>query len=96
MDGKVKEFEDVLAVSYCLRNHIKIYPVATNEVYQVKKGRKKVTLPKMKIVIDYDGSRKTGQMIFKQDEELYSKIQSLYIHYWHSSQNYITYLKNLI
>lgn len=63
------------SISFCLKNDIKIYPIPVPR----SNGHKK---PNCKIEIDYQGSKRQGTEIYKQDLKLYDKIRSLYKAYY--------------
>ena len=62
-------------IKYCWDNDIKIYPVPVLR----SEGHKS---PRCKIEIDYQGSKRQGEQIYKQDNNLYNKIIELYCFYY--------------
>lgn len=95
-----KDREDMMAASWCIENNILISPAIQRETYtaSVKRdGRtKKINLPKVKIQISIEGSKNIGKKLYRQDTELWDKVQELKTYYWHGSKDYINYLKSLI
>ena len=59
-------------IQYCWDNDIKIYPVP------IQTGNS----PKCKIEINYQGNKRQGTEIYKQDAKLYAKITELYNAYY--------------
>lgn len=59
-------------IKYCWANDIKIYPVPID----------KTRNPKCKIEIDYQGSKRQGTEIYRQDVKMYEKIEELYNAYY--------------
>lgn len=62
-------------IKYCWDNDIKIYPVPVPR----SNGHKR---PNCKIEIDYQGNKRQGTEIYKQDTRLYAKITELYNAYY--------------
>jgi len=88
-------------MAWALRTEaLKVYPVPTQGSHtaqmKVDGKTKKVTLPNMKLVIEIGNAKHLGKEVYKQNKEMYDKIESIYLHYWSQSKEYITYLKNLI
>lgn len=65
------------AFKTCNNAGIIIYPVPVDEFYY--EGKKRI--PKVKIEVSIDGSKRLGTQLYKQNEELYNKICELYLHY---------------
>jgi hypothetical protein len=62
-------------IQYCWDNDIKIYPVPVAR----SNGHKR---PNCKIEIDYQGNKRQGTEIYKQNTKLYAKITELYNAYY--------------
>lgn len=58
----------------CLNNGITIYPIVIDDTYFV--GKRKVNY--VKIEINVNGAKKTGNDKYKQDETLTNKVFELY------------------
>ena len=58
------------AISWCLKNQIKIYVIPINKGYKSK----------VKIHINISGKEQIGKDIYYQDIKLSEKIQELYLH----------------
>ena len=65
--------EDIKAVQWCWDKGITVYPI-------VGKGQKMTykQLPKVKIEIQMQNKKQIGNFEYRQNEELYDKIQELY------------------
>ena len=66
---------EIKEIKYCWDNDIKIYPVPILK----HKGKKR---PDCKIEINYQGTKRQGTEIYKQDSKLYNKIKELYKAYY--------------
>jgi len=80
-----------VAMSWALNgNHLKVYaePIHNdtygapkkNSAGKVTSGTKQVH--HVKLCIDFNGSKHTGKMIYKQDESLYNAVNDIYVHYY--------------
>lgn len=65
----------MVKMKYCLDNDIKVYPVPVKN----SNGHKR---PECKIEIDYQGTKRQGTLIYKQDSKLYDKILEIYKAYY--------------
>lgn len=75
------------AFNWCLKNHIRIYPVQHPTESHTKTtlsgGKKKrVSLPLCKICIEIESSKQYGKAFYRQEDELYNKINELLIYYY--------------
>lgn len=71
------EYDD--AFKWCIENDIIIYPIVWKEATTYNP-------PRCAIQVDYQGYKRTGDYIFKQDKkeskEMYSLIRKLYVSYY--------------
>ena len=85
------EREDMAKMSWCIDNHITIYPVTTSEMYTVTKmvngRRKKTSIPKCVVEVNIDGYKTKGTELWEQDEELSKYIHKLYNYYYERKNN---------
>ncbi len=67
-------------MSWCLKNDIFIYPIIWKELNQQ-------TPPRLAIQINYQGFKRTGDILWsqknkKEKHEMYKRIQELYCYYY--------------
>ena len=67
-------------MSWCLKNDIKIYPIIWKEANPE-------TPPRLAIQINYQGFKRTGDILWsqknkKEKQEMYKRIQELYCYYY--------------
>ena len=62
-------------VKYCWEMQIKVYPVPVS-------GSNGFKSPKCKIEIDYQGTKRQGTEVYRQDVKMYDKIEELYNAYY--------------
>ncbi len=74
--------EAMTAMSWALNgNHLKVYPILHKSESYKPKGRKKVTLFKVKLVIEIGNAKHIGTEVYRQDE-ITPKICEIYKHYY--------------
>ena len=64
------------AMSYCISQNVIIFPKPLGDPRGVKR-------PECKIVVHYRGKPIHGKETYKQNADMYRKIQELYVHYYH-------------
>jgi hypothetical protein len=70
------------AMSWALKgNHLKVYPVLYKKESYKPKGKKKVTLYKVKLVIEIGNAKHLGKEVYRQDD-VTNKICEIYTHYY--------------
>lgn len=62
-------------IKYCWEMQIKVYPVPVNN----SEGNR---LPRCKIEIDYQGTKRQGTEVYKQELKMYDKIDEIYEAYY--------------
>ena len=62
------------AVSWCLKNYIKIYVIPIDKGYKTK----------VKICIDILGNKQLGKEVYIQDLKLSNKIQEIYLYLYNT------------
>lgn len=67
---------------------VRIYPVVVPgaPTYSYKRGNRKVVLQKVKVAIQVGNGVTTGEVFYKQDEELEEIVNKLYIYYHERTQ----------
>lgn len=75
--------------------HVKVIPHVVAEAYKIKRNKKTVTIPKVKLIVLIGNSRHIGEHLYKQDREMSNKIDEIYLHYFRKSEYYKHYLKQL-
>jgi len=70
------------AMSWALKGeHLRVYPVLTNENYTHKVGKKTRNLPKVRLVIEIGNAKHMGKEVYKQ-HEFSEKVCEIYLHYY--------------
>lgn len=73
--------ECMKAMSWALNgNHLKVYPEIAKETY-ICRRKKKVTLHKLKLVIEIGNAKHLGKELYKQ-HEITDKVCEIYTHYY--------------
>lgn len=68
------------AMSWCLKNHILVYPVVAQETY-ICRAKKKRTLNKVRLCLSIEKSTHMGTELYRQDE-MHVKINEIYNYYY--------------
>lgn len=74
--------------------NLKVVPQLTEMAYKAKKGKKTISLFKVKLVIHINNSKHVGKELYKQDREMGNKIDEIYLHYFRNSEAYKKYIRN--
>lgn len=72
---------------------VKVIPHVTNEFYKQKKGKKTITIPKVKLIVLIGNATHQGEYLYKQNREMSNKIDEIYLHYFRISEDYKHYIK---
>lgn len=76
------------AMSWALEgNHLRVYPEPIDgDIYTEKRTRqgkpKTVSINKVRLVIEIEGSKHLGKFIYKQDSTMTKAIGEIYLHYY--------------
>jgi len=67
--------------------HLRVYPQPIDgDIYTAKRMRngkpRTVSINKVRLVIEIEGSKHLGKFIYKQDEEMSKAIGDIYLHYY--------------
>ena len=62
-------------------NHLRVYPVTTNNMYTHKVGKKTLNLSYVRLVLEIGNARHEGTELYKQ-HEMTEKICEIYKHYY--------------
>jgi hypothetical protein len=62
---------------------LKVYPEVVRETYKTTNSKgKKVTMNKVKLIVQIGNSRHVGTQLYKQGLEMANKANEIYIHYY--------------
>lgn len=75
------------AMSWCLKNHIRVYPYLAETSYQIRGARgKKYDKRHVRLVIELDDAIHVGKEVYTQ-EGCANKIWEIYAHYYERRNN---------
>mgnify|MGYP001578675069 CR=1 FL=1 len=67
---------------------LKVYPEVVRETYKTTNSKgKKVTLNKVKLIVQIGNSKHVGTQVYRQDAEMVNKVNEIYIHYYNQRTN---------
>ena len=71
------------AMSWCLKNHIRVYPYLAETTYQIRGARgKKYDKRHVRLVIDLNDAIHVGKEVYTQEEDMTQNIWRIYVHYY--------------
>ena len=71
------------AMSWALRNHIRVYPMLADTTYQIRGARgKKFDKRHVRLVIELNDAIHVGKEVYTQEEDMSQNIWRIYIHYY--------------
>jgi len=96
MKELIPEIHITMSKSWALRTKsLKVYPIPAggNHTLRISNNGKvkNVSLPNMKLIVEIGNGKHIGKTIYKQNNELYDKMEEMYLHYWYKSEDFREY-----
>lgn len=71
------------AMSWALKNHIRVYPYLAETTYQIKGPRgKKYDKRNVRLVIELNDAIHVGKEVYTQEEDMSQNMWRIYVHYY--------------
>ena len=87
LKDSISDIQHREAESWCLKNHIRVYPQVASTVYVQDVGRGKRNVYHVRLVLEINNARHVGTELYQQNLQMTEKIKEIYWHYYNKSGN---------